>query len=177
MVQAFLPNNLPQNTVNYSVFQPCRINGPSLPSKQLAPKHCELQCIPHILHQWPKLSCQTTCPKTLQITVFSTHVEAMVQAFLPNNLPQNTVNYSVFEPCRINGPSLPSKQLAPKHCELQCIPHILHQWPKLSCQTTCPKTLQITVFSTHVEPIVQAFLPNKLLQNIVNSMSRLSHGN
>ena len=141
MVQDVLPNNLPQNIADYSVLYLNANNGAMLHSTQVAPKHCNSQCFPPTLKQWMNPYCQATSPKTLEFTVFSTHVKAMLQAFLPNNLPQNIVNYSVFEPCSINGSSLPSKQLAPKHCKLQCFPPILHQWPKLSCQTTCPKTL------------------------------------
>ena len=247
MVQALLPNNLPQNTANYSVFEPCTINGPSPSSKQLAPKHCELHCFPPILDQWPKLSCQTTCPKTLQstmlfyscwsngssllakqlapkhcklqcframhhqwpkpffqttcpnpywtngpsfckirscpklqntvfhsvfktlyFTVFSTYVEAMVQAFLPNKLVQNTANYSVLYTCWSNTSSLLAKQLASKHCRLPCFLHMLKQWFKPCCQTTCPKTLQITVFSSHAPSMAQALLADNLPQNTVN---------
>ena len=75
---------------------------------------------------------------------------------------QNTVFYSVFFPCWSNGSSLLAKQLAPKHCKLQCFQPILHQWPKLSCQTTCPKTLQIAMFSIHNAPVAQAFLPSNM---------------
>ena len=98
MVQAFLPNKLVQNTANYSVLFTCWSNASSLLAKQLASKHCRLPCFLHMLKQWFKPSCQTTCPKTLQITVFSNHAPSMAQALLPNNLPQNTVNYSVFHP-------------------------------------------------------------------------------
>ena len=50
----------------------------------------------------------------------SPYVEAMFQAFLPNKKLQNTVNYSVFYPCFNTGFSLLATQLAPKHCKLQC---------------------------------------------------------
>ena len=166
IVQAFLPNNLLQNTLNYSVFEPCNINGPSRPSKQLAPKHGNLQCFPPrllewfrfscqtiapkhrnlkcfppMLLQWFKISCQTICAKTPQFTVFSTHVASMAQAFLPNNLPQNTVNYSVFHPCCFIGSRFLAKQFAPRHRNLQCFSPRLKQWFKLSCQKDRSKTL------------------------------------
>ena len=119
-VQAFLSNKLLQNTVNYSVFFTCWRNSSSLLAKQIGPKHCILPCFLDMLKQWFKPSCHATCPKTLKITLFSTHVEAMVQAFLPNKVVQNTENYSVFHPHWINKWTLLSKQLAYEHCKLPC---------------------------------------------------------
>ena len=113
-----------------------------MPNKK-ATKHCKLQCFLPMLQQWFRPSCQTTCTKTLKFTAFSTHVEAMVQAFLP-------------------------QKIAPKHCKLQCFGPMLKQWFKLSCQKNCSKTPKTAVFSTHVEAMVQAFLPNNLPQNTEN---------
>ena len=142
MVVAFLPNNLHQNaekysvfhphwsnkwTLFYSVFYPCWSNSSSLLAKQLASKHCRLQCFLHMLKQWLKLSCRS---KTLKIAVFSTHVEAMAQAFLPHIVVQNTVNYCVFYTCWSNSSSLLAKQLASKRCRLLCFLHMLKQWFK-----------------------------------------------
>ena len=110
MVQAFFPNHLFQNTVNYSALYPWCNKGPSLLAGQLVPKHCKLRC-------------------------FCNDVEAMLQAFWSNNLPRNTVYYNALKRwfkhsfqttcskilqitmlCIHNV----ARQLVPKHCKLRC---------------------------------------------------------
>ena len=86
-----------------------------------------------ILKQWFEPSCQRICYKTL----FYTHLETMVWVFLPNNVLQNTVNYSVVYPFWSNGSNLLAKEFATKHC----FTPILKQWYESSCQTMCSKTL------------------------------------
>ena len=117
-----------------------------------------------MLKQWFKLSCRKNRSKTLKIAVFSTHVEVMVQAFLPNKLFQNTVNHGVFYP-------------------------ILSQWLKLYGQTICPpNTANYSVFylycsngssllakqlapTTDASAVVQANLLQKLVKyNIFHAL-------
>ena len=110
-------------------------------------------------------SCQTTGSKTLEFKVFSTHVGSMVQDVLPNNLPQNTADYSVFHPkCKPWG-NASFHTSSSKTLQFTVFPPKCKQWKNPSCQTTGSKTLELTVFSTHAGSMVQDFLPDGLLQN------------
>ena len=110
-------------------------------------------------------SCQTTGSKTLEFKVFSTHVGSMVQDVLPNNLPQNTADCSVFHLNANHGAMLHSTQVVPKHCNSQCFPPNANNGKTLLAKQLAPKQLEFTVFSTHVGSMVQDFLPDGLLQN------------
>ena len=123
MVQTFLPNNLLQNTVNYSIFYPCFNNGSSLLATRLPQKHCKTT----VFSKGIVAIVEAFLPNFLQNTVnysVSSHVVTMVQAFWPNTFLQNTVNYSVFCPHCSNGSILLAKQIEPKHLRfeplLQC---------------------------------------------------------
>ena len=147
MTRALTPKTLTpkKNTAKHSVLSTLFENKKSKPSKKLQNTEKYVIFLIIIAKFVHAQSCKTSI-KTVFSTIcghmllaplpnnmfqntvnysFSTNIEVMVQAFLLNNLRQNIVNYSVSYPFNGKGLHSLAKRLAPKHCNLQCFLTIL----------------------------------------------------
>ena len=139
MVQAFLPNNLPKNIVNYSVFHPCCSNGPSLLAKRIVPNHVKGLGL--------RLDNTGCCPS--QFRKMKEYTEKQIFFYVDRALSFLFAE-NCKTPCFLNflpNMQIYAKQKATKHCRIQRFLSFFASKHVILCQTNGYKTLKNTVFS------------------------------